>query len=398
MKSSLKSIIKNDNEYLFQNYGDRLPVSFIDSKDDILIDQDNKEYIDFFSGIAVNTLGYGDLDFKQTLKNQIDNIIHSSNWYFNKEQINAAKLISDLSFKGKTLFVNSGTEANEAAIKLARLYGLSKSATKYNIISFENSFHGRTMGAMTATAQEKIHKGFGPLTPGFIYLPFNDIKRFKNAVNEQNVCAVIFEPIQGEGGINLIEVDFLQKIKEICIKNDILLISDEVQTGIARTGKYFGYQHTNITPDIITLAKGLGSGIPIGALHTTDEISKHFSAGKHGTTFGGNHLACAAASFVLTRIKNPSFLNHVNELSDYFFKELNNFKDNSNKIKEVRGLGLHIGIELNESGMHYVKSALKEGLIINCTANKVIRIMPPLTLSLESTHKGMQILKKVLRG
>lgn len=398
MSQKLDKIIETDKEFLFQNYGNRLPVCFTKAENSCLYDQDGNKYIDFLSGIAVNTLGYADEEFKQTLKNQIDSIIHSSNWFFNAEQIKAAELISDISFPGRTLFVNSGTEANEAAIKLSRLYGLSQSENKYEIVSFTNSFHGRTFGAMTATAQNKIHSGFGPLPEGFHYLNFGDIDAFKNVISKNTVCAVILEPIQGEGGILIPDKQYLSEIVNLCKSNNILIITDEIQTGIGRTGKFFGYQHFDFIPDIISMAKGLGSGIPVGAIHCSTNLSNYLAAGKHGTTFGGNHLACTAASYTIKKLKDPSFLNNVNQISEQLFSKLNDISKKYSFVKEVRGLGLHIGIELTIPGMEFVKTALANGLIINCTADKVLRIMPPLTISSEEVNAGLEILDQVFRS
>ena len=397
MSAKLKNIISDDKEYLFQNYGDRLPVCFTKGDGSFLYDQDKKKYIDFFSGIAVSNLGYNNKSLSKALHNQIDKIIHSSNWYYNIEQNKAAKLLSRLSFPGKTLFVNSGTEANEAAIKLSRKYGLSLSEKKYEIISFSNSFHGRTLGSMTATGQEKIYKGFGPLPGGFKHLPFNDTDKFVKEINKNNrVAAVFTELIQGEGGIVVADKKFIKTVSHLCKKRKILLIIDEIQTGIARTGRAFAYQHYGIIPDIITVAKGLGGGIPIGAIHAKSALAKFLSQGNHGTTFGGNHMATAAAAAVLEEVKKNSFQNNIKKISEYIFSHLDTLKKKTRIIKGVRGLGLHIGIELDVAGMPIVKEALKNGLIINCTANNIIRIMPPLNIKLQVVKSGMRILDDII--
>lgn len=395
--SKLDKIIKDDKEYLFQNYGTRLPVSFVRGDGSYLYDQDNKRYLDLFSGIAVSSLGYSSTQLQKVLHGQIDKLIHSSNWFYNQEQIEAARLISENSFPGKTLFVNSGTEANEAAIKLARRHGLSIYRKKYEIITFTGSFHGRTFGSMSATAQEKIHSGFGPVVPGFIYVPFNDAKAFRKAVKkEKYIAAVMLELIQGEGGINIAEEDFVREVFDICNQKGILTIVDEVQTGIGRTGELFVYQHFNITPDIITLAKGLGGGVPVGALHAKNFLSEHFPAGSHGTTFGGNHLACAAAAAVLKEIKSRKVMENVKAASEYIFTRLKRIKQTTGYIKNIRGMGLHIGVEIAEPGMDLVKRALEEKLIINCTAVNIIRIMPPLTIDMDVLEEGMDIFEKVI--
>jgi len=393
----LKKIIDEDREYLYQNYGNRQEACFTKGDGSYLFDQDNKKYIDLFSGIAVCNLGYGNNSLSKALHRQIDNIIHTSNHYYNTEQINAAKLISELSFPGKTLFANSGTEANEAAIKLARRYGMSISKDRFQIVSFTNSFHGRTMGSMTATGQEKVNKGFGPLPRGFIHLPYNDIKSFKKEVKKnRNIAAVMLEVVQGEGGIIVADNDFIREMFEICNKNNILTIVDEVQTGIGRTGTTFGFQNFNIIPDIITLAKGLAGGLPIGAIHTKDFLTEYLGQGTHGSTFGGNHFACAAAETVLKEVKKKSLLNNVSKVSEFIFNRLEEIREKVDFIEEIRGLGLHIGIELNKPGADIVKTALVRGLIINCTAGNVLRIMPPLNIKLAAVKSGLQILEDIL--
>ncbi|HOE21590.1 MAG TPA: aspartate aminotransferase family protein [Spirochaetota bacterium] len=401
VSKKLQTLIEQDNQYLFQNYGTRLPACFIKGKGSELFDQDGKRYIDFFAGIAVNSLGYNHPALNSALHKQIDAIMHSSNWFFNKQQIEAAQLLSETSFPGKTLFTNSGTEANEAAIKLARKYGISQSNDKYHIISFTNSFHGRTFGAMSATAQEKIRSGFGPIVPGFIYVPFNDVTQFKKTLeaNKGKICAVITELVQGEGGITVADSYFIKEISSLCKENNILLIIDEVQTGIARTGKMFAYQHYDIQPDIISLAKGLGGGVPIGAIHAQNFLVEFFPKGTHGTTFGGNHLAAAAAKTVLEHCKKESLLNNVNTMGKLIVEKLSLMKKKyPTLIIDVRGIGLHIGIELSMAGQPIVVEALKKGLIINCTAEKVIRIMPPLTINKKLVTEGLSILDSIFAG
>jgi acetylornithine/N-succinyldiaminopimelate aminotransferase len=305
--TKLDNIQKQDKEFLFQNYGDRLPVAFKKVEGPYLYDIDGKAYLDFLSGISVTNIGGDNSKFIAKMHEQIDSVIHTSNWFYNQEQIEAAKHISRLAFKGRTLFVNSGAEANEAAIKIARKHGMSKSEDCYHIITFTKSFHGRTFGAMSATGNPKIHTGFGPLVPGFIHLPFNDEKALKTAFETHNVCAVMTELIQGEGGINLVDEQFVKTLESYSKKHNALFIIDEVQTGIGRTGTHFVYQHFGIQPDLITLAKGLGNGIPIGAVHATGKTAALITPGTHGTTFGGNHLASAAADVVLNTISEPGF-------------------------------------------------------------------------------------------
>jgi len=397
ISKKLQTIQANDKEFLFQNYGDRLPVSFVKGDGSLLYDHDGKEYIDFLSGIAVSNLGYNHKGLQKVIHKQIDSLIHTSNWFLNNEQIKAAQLLSETAFKGKSLFCNSGAEANEAAIKLARRHGLSISSNKYRIISFTSSFHGRTLGTMTATAQEKIHGGFGPLPEGFTYLPFNDLSALKAEMKKgDTVAAVIVEIIQGESGIQLADSGFLKEIQRECKKNNALFIIDEVQTGIGRTGKFFAFEHYSLKPDVITLAKGLAGGLPIGAIHVRPHIANHFPPGSHGTTFGGNHLTSAAAAFVLNEIKKPAFLKKVNDTGNIVIEELQSWKKDIPIIKEIRGKGLHIGIELTIEGMPLVKKGLERGLILNCAAGNTIRIMPPLNIPKSLMKKGLSILKDLL--
>ncbi len=395
----LDKIIQLDRQYLFQNYGDRLPVCFTHGKGSELYDQDKRRYIDFFSGIAVNALGHGHPALTAALRNQLDSLIHTSNWFHNNEQVEAAKLISETAFKGKTLFVNSGTEANEAAIKLARKRGLSMSKKKYHIITFDNSFHGRTFGSMSATAQKKIRKGFGPLVPGFTSLPYNDTRKLQEEVekNHERTCAIMLELIQGEGGIIVASGDFVKKITTLAKKYNLLVIIDEVQTGIARTGKMYAYQHYPVTPDILTLAKGLGSGMPVGAMHTKDELVDILPGGAHGTTFGGSHLACTAVSTTLKELQKRTVQKNITRVSGYIYDYLEDMKKKYDCIQQLRGKGLHIGIELDRPGMPVVKRALETGLVINCTAQNIIRIMPPLTIPVPIAKEGMKLFETIIR-
>lgn len=392
------TLAKDDKKYLFQNYGDRFPVCFVRGEGSILFDQDNKRYVDFLSGIAVSSLGYGHPALTRALHAQIDRVMHTSNYFLNKEQIEAAKLLSENTFAGKTLFVNSGAEASEAAIKLARRYGKTISPDCYHIITFTGSFHGRTYGSMSATGQDKIKKGFEPLLPGFITLPFNDFGKLRAELeNNGGVCAVMTELVQGESGINIADRAFIQNAAKLCKEKKVLLIIDEVQTGIGRTGKFCAYQHYGIKPDMLTFAKGLGAGIPIGALHAKEKLASLFEKGSHGTTFGGNHLACAAAVAALRTIGKKSFLENVSRKGEYIRERLKKSAASIPFIKEIRGLGLHIGIELDRPGADLVKRALELGLVINCTSERIVRIMPPLTIDMKTIKEGLDILERVFK-
>ncbi|MBN1532217.1 MAG: aspartate aminotransferase family protein [Spirochaetes bacterium] len=392
----LEKIIRDDGEFLFQNYG-RLPVCFVRGKGAYLYDQDGKRYIDLFCGIAVTNFGHMHQAITKRMRQQIDSIVHSSNWFYNQEQIQAAKVLSELTFPGKTLFVNSGAEANEAAIKLVRRYGLTLSRNRYKIISFNESFHGRTFGSMSATAQKKIHDGFGPIVPGFIHLPFNDINAVRREIKRnRDIAGVFIELVQGEGGIRLTDRDYLKELFSLCNKNHIVTVIDEVQTGMGRTGRPFAYQYYGVIPDVITLAKGLAGGLPIGAVHAKSYLAEVFDKGRHGSTFGGNHVSCAAAAAALGEMKKKSFFANIQSVSDYIFAELSRLKEKYPIIREVRGMGLHIGVELTKPGLDIVKKALTRGLIINCTSENVIRIMPPLTIPLSVVKEGMKVFTRII--
>jgi predicted acetylornithine/succinylornithine family transaminase len=395
MGKKLDDIIALDKEYLFQNNG-RLPVCFDRGEGSHLFDVDGKRYVDFFSGIAVSSLGYAHPALTRKLHEQVDKLLHTSNWYYNAQQAEAARALSAVSFKGKTFFANSGTEANEAAIKLARRFGKSKDEERFHIVSFLKSFHGRSYGSMSATGQEKTRKGFDPLVPGFHYLPYGELETLKEFLSHNKVCAVMMELIQGEGGINVAKKDFVKGAAALCREHGALLILDEIQTGVGRTGKAFAYQLYDIQPDIITLAKGLGGGVPVGAIHTKDELAQYFPLGAHGTTFGGNHLATAAVCAVLEEIAKPGFLSDVERRSAHMFARLRDIQLKTPIVQEVRGVGFHIGVQLSKPGSDIVRKALAAGLLINCTADTVIRIVPPIVISDDVIDEGCDILEKIL--
>ncbi|MEK6765368.1 MAG: acetylornithine transaminase, partial [Planctomycetota bacterium] len=301
--------------------------------------------------------------------------------------------ISENSFNGQCFFCNSGAEANEAAIKLARIHCSPKG--KYKIITMRDSFHGRTLATVTATAQPKYHRGFAPLVEGFSYVSFNNLGEVENAVDDKT-CGIMLEPIQGEGGINVAEKEYMKGLRKICDENDILLILDEVQCGMGRTGKYFAYQHYDITPDIMTLAKALGNGTAVGAMETTKEIAKSLVPGSHASTFGGNPLACAASAAVFETIEAEGLLVNAAKMGDYTFEQLADMANELDVIKEVRGIGLMIGIELKVPAAEAVKKCMDAGLLLNCTHDSVIRFMPQLNVKKEHIDKGLEILKNVL--
>jgi len=376
-------IIADSQKYLMNTYG-RQPLVLIKGRGMKVYDSDGREYLDFVSGVAVNNLGHCHPRVVVALQKQAQRLMHVSNHYHNEPQINLAKMLAQNSFGDKVFFCNSGAEAVEAAIKLARRYSREVlHQNRFEIITMRGSFHGRTMGALTATAQEKFHKTFEPLVDGFSYVPYNDVEAVERAVNE-HTCAILVEPIQGEGGVNVPSTGYLKTLRDICDRHNLLLMLDEVQTGMGRTGKLFAYEHTGVTPDVAALAKGLGAGMAIGALLATDKAAQAFTPGSHGSTFGGNPLACAAAIASLdVLLEDNILLPAVEQNGQHFLQGLEDLKKRFGFIKEVRGKGLLIGMELDFACKEMVTACLKEGFLINCTMDNVLRFMPPLIVSTE---------------
>jgi acetylornithine/N-succinyldiaminopimelate aminotransferase len=358
-------------------------------------DEEGKRYLDLFSGWAVSSLGHCHPDVTKATQEQAATLVHVPNIFYSEPQGRLAKYISENSFNGQCFFCNSGAEANEAAIKLARIHSSPKG--KYKIITMKDSFHGRTMATVTATAQPKYHKGFAPLVEGFSYVSFNNLGEVEDAVDDKT-CGIMLETIQGEGGINVAGKDYMKGLRKICDVNDILLILDEVQCGMGRTGKYFAYQHYDITPDIMTLAKALGNGTAVGAMEATKEIAKSLVPGSHASTFGGNPLACAASAAVFETIGAEGLLDKAAKMGDYIFDQLGNMAKELDVIKEVRGIGLMIGIELKIPATETVKKCMDAGLLLNCTHDTVIRIMPQLNVKQEHIDEGLGILKDILKS
>lgn len=359
-------------------------------------DLDGKKYIDFISGIACNVLGHADQEFVEYISKQAGNLIHVSNLFWNENGIKLAEKLSEVSNFDKTFFANSGTEANEAAIKLARKWGTEmKGPDAFEIISMNQSFHGRTLASLTATGQEDMHTAFKPLPVGFKYVDFNDINDLKAAVNN-NTCAILLEVIQGEGGVNAITPEFVAAVNEIQKKEKVLVIVDEIQTGIGRTGTMFAFQQTSLKPDLITLAKGLGGGLPIGALVAKNHVASHFKPGDHGTTFGGNPLATAAGNYILSAIEKQHLLANVQEVSQYIINEIESWQ--SLAIKEIRGKGLLIGLKLTKSVGHVITKAAEQGLLITSAKDDVIRLLPPLNVSKLVVDEGLEKLKVALQA
>ena len=388
-----KKLIEESSKYLMNTYN-RMPVVLRKGIGMHVWSLEGKEYLDFLGGIAVNCLGHCHPKVVIALQKQAQRLLHVSNLYHIEPQIKLAKLLVDNSFADKAFFCNSGTEAVEAAIKLARKYAADNTSTdRFEIITAFNSFHGRTFASLSATGQEKLKEGFKPLVPGFKHVPFNDIDALKKAVTK-NTCAVILEPIQGEGGIKIPSSNYLKQVRELCDKQELLLILDEIQTGIGRTGALFAYEHFDMEPDIITLAKGLGGGAPIGAILAKDSVAASFQPGTHGSTFGGNPLACAAALATLeTLIEDNFLLDNCRRMGTYFVECLEKLKnDFPDIIVEVRGKGLMIGLELTKEGGPIVELCAKRGMLINCTAGSVLRFTPPLII----TEKEIDLLIDVL--
>ncbi|MBA1333698.1 MAG: Acetylornithine aminotransferase [Firmicutes bacterium] len=380
--------------YVMNTYN-RLPLAFEKGEGSWLWDADGNRYLDFLSGLAVNCLGYNHPVLVKAIAEQAEKVMHTSNLYWIKQQVEIAEILVKQSGLGKAFFCNSGAEANEAAIKLARKYARSKMGEgKYEIITFSNSFHGRTLATVTATGQTKYQKGFDPLPRGFGYAVFNDLEDLKSKINA-NTCAVMLEPIQGEGGINAALPEFLNGVKDLCRDKGLLLIFDEVQCGIGRTGKMFAYQNYGIQPDILTLAKSLAGGFPIGAMLASDEVATGFGPGDHASTFGGNQLACSTALAVINYILDNSIMEHVLDMGNYLKEKFGQLRGKYPFIRDIKGMGLMIGIEVETDGNKVVEECLKEGLIINCVGGRVLRMLPPYIITREEADLAVGILDGV---
>lgn len=371
----------------------KVPLVFVKGKASRLWDIHNKVYLDFFPGWGVCNLGHCHPKVMQAIRNQVSKLIFIPNNYHHLLQAKLAKELVYWSYPAKVFFCNSGAEANEAAIKFSRKFGKGR----YEIITFENSFHGRTLAALAATGQKKYQEGFQPLPEGFKAVKFNDIGEVQKAITDKTV-AIMLELIQGEGGINIASKDFVLALRKLCTEKNLLLIVDEVQTGIGRTGKLFCYQHYGITPDIITLAKALGGGLPVGAMIVKKDIADTLGPGMHASTFGGSPLICSAALGVLRAIQKEKLLVNAQKMGGYLFLKLNALKDKYEIIEEVRGLGLMIGVELNSAGKAIVEKCIEKGLLINCTHDKVLRLMPALNITKKEINQAVSILDSALKG
>ncbi len=375
----------------------RKDVTFVSGDGVWLISDKQEEYLDALAGIAVCGLGHAHPDVSNAIADQAATLTHTSNIYRIGLQEELGQKLCELSGMEKVFFGNSGAEANEAAIKLARLHGHYKNISEPAIIVMENSFHGRTMATLTATGNRKAHAGFEPLVPGFVRAAYNDVESVENILqNNTNISAILVEPIQGEGGIRLPESDYLPKLKSLCEKHEILLMLDEVQTGNGRTGKWFCFQHTTIHPDVLVTAKGLGNGMPIGACLAKGHAATLFAPGSHGSTFGGNALACRASLSTLNTIEKNKLLTNATDIGSYIVKELQKKLSENTLVKEVRGKGLMIGIEMKVPCSQLVDNCLDNKLLINVTAEKVIRLLPPLIFNKANADSMIEILTKCI--
>ena len=383
---------KEDYMQVFARY----PIVLDHGDGPYLYDTKGKKYLDFLAGIAVNVVGHNYKPLVDAISKQAAKLIHCSNLYYTEVQVEAAEKLKQLSGMDKVFFANSGAEANEGAIKLARKYTTAKNPEKYEIISAKHSFHGRTLATLTATGQDKYHQGLGPLPEGFSYVTYNDKEEIAKAISDKT-CAVLLEAIQGEGGVYVPDDDYLPYVRELCDKHGALLIIDEIQAGMGRTGTFFGYEQFGIKADIVTLAKGLAGGVPIGAFMALNHIAEAFAPGDHGSTFGGNLLACAGACVVLDAMLTGGLLDNVNALGAYLKEKLQALqKKYPVLVKDVRGKGLILGMELSQPGRDIVNQCLDKGLIINCTAGNVLRFVPPLIITKAHVNEMISTLDSVL--
>ncbi|MDD2421119.1 MAG: aspartate aminotransferase family protein [Heliobacteriaceae bacterium] len=378
-------------------YG-RLPMALVRGAGARVWDANGREYLDFLGGLAVNSLGHCHPKVVAAIQGQAEKLLHVSNLYWIAPQVELAQVLVENSFADKVFFCNSGAEANEGAIKLTRKYAKKTwGPEKYEILTMEHSFHGRTLATVTATGQTKYQQDLEPLPPGFRYAPFGDLTALENAIGP-HTCAVMIEPVQGEGGVNFAEPEFWTGLGKLAQERNLLLIFDEVQCGLGRTGKLFAHEHYGVTPQIMTLAKALGGGVPIGALLATDQVAAAFGPGDHASTFGGNPLVTAAGLAVMDVLLNNGLLGRCQEIGAYFLGHLRRLAAKHQMITQVRGLGLMLACELDRDGAPVVAACLEKGLIINCTAGKVLRFVPPLIISREDVDQAVAVLDDVLTG
>jgi acetylornithine/N-succinyldiaminopimelate aminotransferase len=391
-----QELMAKDKSYIMSTYG-RYPIALVRGQGVKAWDAEGKEYLDFLGGIAVNLLGHSHPAVVTAIAEQAGKLIHTSNLYFTEPDVELAALLVENGGLDKVFFCNSGAEANEGAIKLARKYQYRKGqGHKTKVVSATHSFHGRTLGALTATAKPEIQEGFGPLPTGFAYAEFGDIEALRAAVDE-NTAAVLLEPVQGEGGIYALTPEYMQAARAICDQAGALLILDEIQAGLGRTGHFFAYQGLGVKPDIVTLAKGLGGGLPIGAICATNEAASGFQPGDHGTTFGGNPVCCAAAVATLKTVLSSHLVEMAAELGGYLMSKLEGLQAKyPTLIKEVRGKGLMVGIELTQPGAPVLATCHELGLLANVTAGTVLRLLPPYVITGKDIDKAVSIIDEAL--
>lgn len=375
----------------------RLPVTFEKGSGAFLYDTNGKPYLDALSGIAVCSLGHAHPAIADAICLQSKKLIHTSNLYQIENQQELADKLIDLADMDRVFFCNSGAEANEAALKIAKKYGHQKQIDNPAVIVMDNSFHGRTMATLSATGNEKVHEGFTPLVEGFVRVPFDDIEAVKAVANNQNIVAILVEPIQGEGGVHVPKPGYLKALREICNANDWLLMLDEIQTGIGRTGKWFAFQHDDITPDVLTLAKALGNGMPIGACVTKGQASEVLVPGNHGTTFGGNPLACAVGLAVINVLEANNHISSVATKGDLLLNEFKTALSDQSGIVDIRGKGYMIGIQLDRPCAELVGIALEQGLLINVTRGDTVRLLPTFVMSSEQTEQLVSQLTQIIK-
>lgn len=390
----LQSVMEMSERYLMRTYR-RAPVAFVSGQGARLTDTEGKTYLDFVAGIAVSSLGHNHPALTAAIRTQASRLLHVSNLYHIAQQAELARWLAERSAFTRTFFCNSGAEANEAAIKLARKHGKTRGADRYEIIVAEHSFHGRTLGTLAATAQPAYQRGFEPLPPGFVAVPFNDLDALRQAAREAT-CAVMVEPVQGEGGVHVASPEYMRGARQLCDDRGLLLVLDEVQTGVGRTGRLFAYEHFGIVPDVLALAKGLGGGVPIGAMLARGDAAATFSPGDHGSTFGGNPLACAAALAVVTTIEADGLIERAAVVGDYLFRHLRTLERRHPAIVDVRGLGLMAAIELSVQAAPVVDACREHGLLVNAVKPNTLRLVPPLIITPADVDEAVEILDAVL--
>jgi predicted acetylornithine/succinylornithine family transaminase len=390
-------LIALSDKYIMATYK-RFPIVLVKGQGTRVWDSNGKEYLDFVAGIAVCSLGHSHPKVAEAIKRQVEILTHVSNLYYIEPQIHVARMLVENSFADKVFFCNSGAEANEAAIKLARKCAHENMAgEKYELITMQDSFHGRTLATVTATGQTKFQIGFSPLPEGFKYVPFNDIPALEEAITE-HTCGIMLEPIQGEGGVKIPDDDYLRKVRKICDDRGLLMILDEVQVAMGRTGTLFAYEYYKVKPDIVTLAKAVGNGFPVGVMMATESAASVFQPGNHASTFGGNPLAMAASLATLNTIMNGGVLDNVKKVGPYFMKRLHELKKTRPVMKDIRGRGLIIGVEMTIEGADIVKKCMDKGLLINCTGGNVLRFVPPLIITEKDVDVAIDVLSEVLKN